>query len=384
MTISYKNKLSELIPTYQSGIYLTCISESKAFLGNIYSSLEIFDQNLIQLLKCLDGINTLADIACGCNLPVDQLVQILEPFEKKKLIVFQATTQDVAITELIKSENLMQSELGEKILAKRIIGELDSVTLDRLYARSTFQIMIFGKNRLALNLLGLLQSIGFSRSIIIGSFTNSNKTISNSDICGASVRTLDHGLDLQIRQEQIINEQNLFKSDEQKFNNQMTKPDLILALEKVPADYQQRWMCESTPHLFVGPYLNGEIAVGPLVIPGKTPCLNCIDLNSRQFHSGFSEIATNCESEEKLIPSAQLWVLLGTLAIAISEWADRQTCSLISNQKILDFRDYAAGNTQAGSRESSYSGGSINSKDSSYSRGKTLYFNSMCGCRKIP
>ena len=149
-------------------------------------------------------------------------------------------------------------------------------------------------------------------------------------------------------------------------------PDLILALEKVPADYQQRWMCESTPHLFVGPYLNGEIAVGPLVIPGKTPCLNYIDLNSRQFHSGFSEIATNCESEEKLIPSAQLWVVLGTLAIAISEWADRQTCSLISNQKILDFRDYAAGTTQAGSG------------DSSNSRGKTLYFNSMCGCRKIP
>ena len=118
MTISYKNKLSELIPTFQSGVYLTCISDSKAILGNIYSSLEIFDQNLIQLLKCLDGINTLADIACGCNLPVDQLVQILEPFEKKKLIVFQATTQDVAIAELIKSENLMQSELGEKILAK--------------------------------------------------------------------------------------------------------------------------------------------------------------------------------------------------------------------------------------------------------------------------
>ena len=372
MTISYKNKLAALIPTFQCGVYLTCISDSKAFLGNIYSSLEIFDQNLIQLLKCLDGTNTLADIAQGCNLSVDQLVQILEPFEKKKLIVFQATTQDVAIAELIKSENLMQSELGEKILAKRIIGELDSVTLDRLYARSAFQIMIFGKNRFALNLLGLLQSIGFSRSIIMGSFTNSNKTISNSDICGASVRTLDHGLDLQIRQEQIINEQNLFKSDEQKFNNQMTKPDLILALEKVPADYQQRWMCESTPHLFVGPYLNGEIAVGPLVIPGKTPCLNCIDLNSRQFHSGFSEIATNCESEEKLIPSAQLWVLLGTLAIAISEWADRQTCSLISNQKILDFRDYAAGTTQAGSG------------DSSNSRGKTLYFNSMCGCRKIP
>jgi len=372
MTISYKKKLAELIPTYQSGIYLTCISESKAFLGNIYSSLEIFDQNLIQLLKCLDGINTLADIAQGCNLSVDQLVQILEPFEKKKLIVLQATTQDVAIAELIKSENLMQSELGEKILAKRIIGELDSVTLDRLYARSAFQIMIFGKNRFALNLLGLLQSIGFSQSIIMGSFTNSNKTISNSDICGASVRTLDHGLDLQIRQEQIINEQNLFKSDEQKFNNQMTKPDLILALEKVPADYQQRWMCESTPHLFVGPYLNGEIAVGPLVIPGKTPCLNCIDLNSRQFHSGFSEIATNCESEEKLIPSAQLWVVLGTLAIAISEWADRQTCSLISNQKILDFKDYAAGTAQAGFG------------DSSNSRGKTLYFNSMCGCRKIP
>mgnify|MGYP003336361538 CR=1 FL=1 len=164
MTISYKNKLSELIPTFQSGVYLTCISDSKAFLGNIYSSLEIFDQNLIQLLKCLDGTNTLADIAQGCNLSVDQLVQILEPFEKKKLIVFQATTQDVAIAELIKSENLMQSELGEKILAKRIIGELDSVTLDRLYARSTFQIMIFGKNRLALNLLGLLQSIGFSQS----------------------------------------------------------------------------------------------------------------------------------------------------------------------------------------------------------------------------
>ena len=78
MTISYKNKLAALIPTYQSGVYLTCISDSKAFLGNIYSSLEIFDQNLIQLLKCLDGINTLADIAQGCNLSVDQLVQILD------------------------------------------------------------------------------------------------------------------------------------------------------------------------------------------------------------------------------------------------------------------------------------------------------------------
>ena len=393
-----------LTPIFVSGVRLIQISTTKFLIGNQFSTEPVPDSSTALILNAIDGKTSISELAQTADLSVSDVLSHLQPFVECGYIRFTDSNLKTQTMQFIKSNQLMQSELGEVFLTDRIIGELGGVMtasktptgrtcskpkdliniaeadhfesaktshqLEKLLSRSNFQIMIFGTNRSALNLFGLLQSIGFSKTKIFNGFNDSPKPLCNADICGASVRTHDHGLDLEIRKEQVQQEQNLFRFIQDSYAPQMTKPDLIISLVPVPPDYQQRWMCESTTHLVIGPYLNGQISMGPLVIPGQTPCLNCHDLNNRQFRPGIAEIEINYlnfEQSEMSIPSAQLWVVLGKLAIAISEWADTQTSSLAANQTILDFRNYQNG-----------------SGLDQFQRVLPLSFNPMCGCRQIP
>jgi hypothetical protein len=392
--------LNKLVPIFVIGINFTQISENRFFIGNHLTGNEIIDKETALILNAIDGQTNLEVLAQIQNTDGYEIFNRLLPYINLGYIKLTKSNINQEVADLIKRNHLMQSEQGEAILNERIKCELPGVMvqpklrlmpsknlaelkinenlelartshyLNKLFARSNFQIMIFGPNRSTLNLFGILQTLGFAKTKVMSGFNAKATVISNSDICGASVRTHDHGLEFEIRKEQIKQEQSLFRFDLDSHSGQMNKPDLIISFVPVPPDYQQRWLCESTPHLVIGAYLNGQVTLGPLVIPGSSPCLNCQDLNNRQFSPGKAEIEINCLNFDEAnfkIPSAQLWVVLGKLAIAISEWADTQSSSLVATQCILDFRNYQSG---AGLDQ--------------VTRVLPLSFNSMCGCRQIP
>lgn len=57
---------------------------------------------------------------------------------------------------------------------------------------------------------------------------------------------------------------------------------LIISVGFPRPDHHQRWLSEDRPFLLVPGYLQGEVRIGPVVIPGKTPCLRCYELNEME------------------------------------------------------------------------------------------------------
>jgi len=124
-----------------------------------------------------------------------------------------------------------------------------------------------------------LQSAGFSKSKVIGSFSKDRQQLLVDDISGGVIQSSDIGSTITEISKRIYREHRLVNAENLKpaLNS---NPSLIIAMQPIPADYQQRWLSESTPHLVVGTVIENQIEIGPLVLPGQTTCLRCIDITS--------------------------------------------------------------------------------------------------------
>ena len=58
--------------------------------------------------------------------------------------------------------------------------------------------------------------------------------------------------------------------------------NLIISIGYPRPDHHQRWLSEDKAFFLVPGYFQGEVRIGPFVIPGKTPCLRCHELNQME------------------------------------------------------------------------------------------------------
>jgi hypothetical protein len=179
---------------------------------------------------------------------------------------------------------------------------------------------------LALSLFGVLQASGFSSIKIIDRSGSTNKAslvqISPDEVCGLAIRGSDVGLRKTLVIADIARNSQLFPAENLEFPMQ---PNFIISTESIPQEIMQQWMSEETPHFVVSNLIENKIILGPIVLPGKTPCINCLNLwRSEQFphHSSF-EFLSALDSEETKgleIPSAQVALLTGLLATYVIEY----------------------------------------------------------------
>lgn len=209
------------------------------------------------------------------------------------------------------------------------IGLLTTTTPAELFNnRAKQEVLIFGTNQFAIQLLATLQSAGFSRSRVIGSFGKDHSQVIADDLSGTVIQSSDVGSTItQIskrisREHQLVNVGNLQ-------NSSNSKPSLIIAMQPIPADYQQRWLSESTPHLVIGSIVENQIEIGPIVLPGSTTCLRCIDL-TLVSNALAPEIATlNYLNSFERLPASALAMLVGMVTIFATEFLDSAAKSLM-------------------------------------------------------
>ncbi|CAB4741040.1 unannotated protein [freshwater metagenome] len=96
-------------------------------------------------------------------------------------------------------------------------------------------------------------------------------------------------------------------------------------------------MSEEIPHLAISNLIENKITIGPIVIPGKSPCLNCLDLWRIEQYPHFAEfeLLTALENSEVIsleLPAAQVALISGLIAIAVVEF-----CASFSTKLKIDF-----------------------------------------------
>ena len=102
----------------------------------------------------------------------------------------------------------------------------------------------------------------------------------------------------------------------------------------------QSWMSENIVHLPISNIIEEKIIIGPIVIPGKTPCLNCLNLwRADQFpHQSSFEILAALDSGEGKgleLPSAQVALLTGLITTQVIQFLQSNQSNQ-SNQSIKD------------------------------------------------
>ena len=351
---SKPSKSAELIlasfPTLKPGVnYLTSLSKgSEIFVGMAHRGIWLDSNNSSEtnlnkhLLELCNGSHSLANIhralasqfgeareageaqeaqvAAEVNAILELLAKArLLEFRRTQLINLQDLTAPIVAASTLNSAKRLRAQ--ENLTTWHPDVSIDNCAADLIAARQRYSIIIFGHNRLALTLFTLLQASGFSAIRLIDRSISRSAAdsiqIGPDEVCGLGIRGSDVGVRRELVIADLARNSRLFLGEEKGFP---AKPNFIIGTEQIPQETLQRWMSEEIAHLAISNLIENTIEIGPIVIPGRSPCLNCLKLwRSEQYpYQQEFELISTIKSLE--IPSAQVAAISGMVAIAVIEY----------------------------------------------------------------
>ena len=330
---------------------------SGIYIGFSNRGIELNFEIAFELLRLFDGSHSLKKIISmiseiseieveeGRNLEesIFQISKILQLLSDARLIEFRTSplpgklpNKDLLPVNLVNSLKRMRAEANLYSWHPQIENGISAETL--ISKRRYFSIMIYGRNRLALSLFTVLQASGFSLIKLTdraySASANSKAQIEPDEVCGLAIRGSDVGLQKALVLADLARNSQLFPLESLVFPE---LPDLIISTESIPQETMQSWMSENIVHLPISNIIEDKIIIGPIVIPGKTPCLNCLNLwRADQFpHQSSFEILAALDSGEGKgleLPSAQVALLTGLITTQVIQFLQSNQ----SNQSIKD------------------------------------------------
>ena len=334
---------------------------SDIYIGFSNRGIELNFEIAFELLRLFDGSRSLEKIISmisemseieveeGRNLEesIFQISKILQLLSDARLIEFRTSplpgklpNKDLLPVNLVNSLKRMRAETNLYSWHPQIENGMSAETL--ISKRRYFSIMIYGRNRLALSLFTVLQASGFSiiklTDRAYSASANSKAQIEPDEVCGLAIRGSDVGLQKASVLADLARNSQLFPLESLVFPD---LPDLIISTESIPQETMQSWMSENIVHLPISNIIEEKIIIGPIVIPGKTPCLNCLNLwRADQFpHQSSFEILAALDSGEGKgleLPSAQVALLTGLITTQVIQFLQSiKNCTSVDS-KISD------------------------------------------------
>ena len=330
---------------------------SGIYIGFSNRGIELNFEIAFELLRLFDGSHSLKKIISmisaiseieveeGRNSEesIFQISKILQLLSDARLIEFRTSplpgklpNKDLLPVNLVNSLKRMRAEANLYSWHPQIENGISAETL--ISKRRYFSIMIYGRNRLALSLFTVLQASGFSLIKLTdraySASANSKAQIEPDEVCGLAIRGSDVGLQKALVLADLARNSQLFPLESLVFPE---LPDLIISTESIPQETMHSWMSENIVHLPISNIIEEKIIIGPIVIPGKTPCLNCLNLwRADQFpHQSSFEILAALDSGEGKgleLPSAQVALLTGLITTQVIQFLQSNQ----SNQSIKD------------------------------------------------
>jgi hypothetical protein len=315
---------------------------SDIYVGFSNRGIELKFEIAEKLLQLFDGTRSLKNITSiieteqgqASNNQVSQISKIskiLQILSDGRLIEFRTSPlpsklnkKDLLPANLVNSLNRMRAE--ENLYSWHPEVDIGISAESLIGKRRNFSIMIYGRNRLALSLFAVLQASGFTQ-IKLTDRTNSASNdsvvqIEPDEVCGLAIRGSDVGLRKALVLADLARNSQLFPVESVGFP---ARPDFIISTESIPQETMQIWLSENIVHLPISNLIENKIVIGPIVIPGKTPCLNCLNLwHADQFpyQNSFEILAALDSGEGKglELPSAQVALLTGLITTYVIQY----------------------------------------------------------------
>lgn len=155
--------------------------------------------------------------------------------------------------------------------------------INTLTKRQGYLIEISGQNRVATILYSLLLLSGFSQSRFASGSRARNPQIGDTDIGVATIAPSDVGISFLNHCESLRRELSLFPLERNhNYLDELSTPDLIIHCGEIDPEKLSLWMSASQNFLLIPTPQADTAEIGPLVIPGKSPCLRCLLLVAKE------------------------------------------------------------------------------------------------------
>ena len=194
-----------------------------------------------------------------------------------------------------------------------------------LSARQNYLIEISGSNRVATLLFTLLLTSGFTQ--VRFAATGRNSTIDDLDIGVDGITSSDFGFSFIKNREERRRDYSLFPLDKgANYLDEASTPDLAIACGDIDPEKLSLWMSYGQAFMHIPHPRAARAEIGPMVIPGKTPCLRCAQL-AECDQSGVISSRTLAAPEKVEYPQIAAHAVAALAASQITAYCDAITLS---------------------------------------------------------
>ena len=291
---------TQLYPRLKFGLFAWRTSSGQVRIGSRFQFItlpsEISGIPLFPFISALDGrsVQTLSETLLIDVRQIHDVVKILDQFgvidSEFRTIPYLARynpqsgkNEEVADAESLPSDPALDGYLARFAIEAEAGTHLPGVRdggRSALVDRRSLAISIHGNDRLAFALFGTLIASGFSNTRLIHPPSQRSRThrVEAKDLVGGFLRPSDLEVSKRVAGAEL-ERTSLFN-----FDTELRHTAELRIYTRTPqAEEIQDLMSREITHLLVDVVSAGKVCVGPIVIPGKTPCFRCIRLHEQEL-----------------------------------------------------------------------------------------------------
>jgi hypothetical protein len=236
---------------------------------------------LFTALRALDGSRSVAELTHSLSIPLADFLRLLLFLESEGLIHFYSQRRTTARTPTtLTRREIERTHLPRGTSFRKRTEQSIAIISDQSNSISP----------IAISLAALLYGSGFDRITFIKPEHSlreggiESEQISDRDLGLSIFNGRDIGMRKSERLQELAHRSAILPREEshltsQQFLSEDFEAKLTISIGYPRPDHHQRWLSEDRPFLIVPGYSQGQVRIGPIVLPGRTPCLRCFELN---------------------------------------------------------------------------------------------------------
>jgi hypothetical protein len=293
-------RLKEGISIYRTPIGLRC--------GTARSSFAIPEKGYVRALEILSSSNVdVIDIPSVCGITAEDYRELMWSLEEHEFLetspsVLSVTTRFQSVAKHKRRDILPDAAFSQ--LQKRVAPELSHTRLlpgvhdsgaSIINARQNVRVEIYGSDRIATLLYGILLSSGVTYTHFALGTRSHDPLIVDTDLSAGFIRSTDVGQSYKQRMEDLGKELSLFPIERleaaQELDGEPPERYIKIHIGAMDPQLLSQWMSAEQEHLVITPPDGGKCVIGPLVQPGRTPCTRCRNIAIDQVIGSASVVA---------------------------------------------------------------------------------------------
>jgi bacteriocin biosynthesis cyclodehydratase domain-containing protein len=334
-------RLKEGISIYRTPIGLRC--------GTARSSFAIPEKGYVRALEILSGSHgDEIDIAESCGMTADEYRELIWHLEEHEFLetspsILSVTTRFQSVAKHKRRDILPDASFSQ--LQKRVAPELSHTRLlpgvndsgaSIINARQNVRIEIYGSDRIATLLYGILLSSGVTYTHFALGTRSHDPLIIDTDLSAGFIRSTDVGQSYRQRMEDLGKELSLFPIERlenaQELDGEPPERYIKIHVGAMDTHLLSQWMSAGQEHIVISPPDGGKCVIGPLVQPGKTPCTRCRNISIEEVDGSPSVTADKVligdRPDNQEVPVFVAHYLAGLIASFILQRIDSSTSDL--------------------------------------------------------